>query len=211
MGAVGGGIWHFSKGMYHSPRGLSSRFAGGVSVRARSLARRRAAMGCRLQRGFGAATAGRCAAACTCPRPSVAEKPSLQTMRFEAPRLGGSFAVWGGLFSAFDCTLVAVRKKARADAARATAAPQPSRTRRATARAATLTRHAARRRTRGTQSAPARSPADSCRCAPPAAHCALRCPPHTRTPRSCATAWRRQAAPPPSEACCWLASRASGS
>jgi hypothetical protein len=36
MGAVGGGIWHFSKGMYHSPRGLSSRFAGGLSVRARA-------------------------------------------------------------------------------------------------------------------------------------------------------------------------------
>ena len=35
----------------------------------------------------------------------------LQTMRFQAPNLGGSFAVWGGLFSAFDCTLVAVRKK----------------------------------------------------------------------------------------------------
>ena len=32
-------------------------------------------------------------------------------MRFEAPRLGGSFAVWGCLFSAFDCTMVAVRKK----------------------------------------------------------------------------------------------------
>jgi hypothetical protein len=40
MGAVGGGIWHFSKGMYHSPRGLSSRFAGGVSVRARARATR---------------------------------------------------------------------------------------------------------------------------------------------------------------------------
>jgi import inner membrane translocase subunit TIM17 len=34
-------------------------------------------------------------------------------MRFQAPNLGGSFAVWGGLFSAFDCTLVAVRKKVR--------------------------------------------------------------------------------------------------
>ena len=102
-----------------------------------------------------------------CPRPSVAEQPCfVQTMRFEAPRLGGSFAVWGGLFSAFDCTLVAVRKKARAGAALATATPQPSRTRRATARAARLTRPAGRRRTPGTQSAPARSPADSCRCAP---------------------------------------------
>jgi len=29
----------------------------------------------------------------------------------EAPKIGGSFAVWGGLFSAFDCTLVAIRRK----------------------------------------------------------------------------------------------------
>lgn len=34
-----------------------------------------------------------------------------QAIRREAPRLGGSFAVWGGLFSTFDCTLVAVRHK----------------------------------------------------------------------------------------------------
>lgn len=34
-----------------------------------------------------------------------------QAVRHVAPKLGGSFAVWGGLFSAFDCTLVAVRKK----------------------------------------------------------------------------------------------------
>ncbi|KAL1336830.1 hypothetical protein HN51_031253 [Arachis hypogaea] len=34
-----------------------------------------------------------------------------QAVRLNAPRLGGSFAVWGGLFSAFDCTLVYVRQK----------------------------------------------------------------------------------------------------
>ncbi|KAI7994409.1 Mitochondrial import inner membrane translocase subunit TIM17-2 [Camellia lanceoleosa] len=28
-----------------------------------------------------------------------------------APRVGGSFAVWGGLFSTFDCTMVYVRQK----------------------------------------------------------------------------------------------------
>ena len=32
-------------------------------------------------------------------------------IRREAPKIGGSFAVWGGLFSAFDCTLVALRHK----------------------------------------------------------------------------------------------------
>lgn len=35
----------------------------------------------------------------------------MQAIRREAPRIGGSFAVWGGLFSTFDCTLVAVRHK----------------------------------------------------------------------------------------------------
>jgi len=35
----------------------------------------------------------------------------LEAIRREAPRVGGSFAVWGGLFSAFDCALVAVRRK----------------------------------------------------------------------------------------------------
>lgn len=35
----------------------------------------------------------------------------IESIRREAPKIGGSFAVWGGLFSAFDCTLVAVRKK----------------------------------------------------------------------------------------------------
>lgn len=34
-----------------------------------------------------------------------------QAVNMNAPRLGGSFAVFGGLFSAFDCTLVYIRKK----------------------------------------------------------------------------------------------------
>ncbi|KAL0904051.1 hypothetical protein M5K25_026124 [Dendrobium thyrsiflorum] len=34
-----------------------------------------------------------------------------QAVRMNAPRVGGSFAVWGGLFSAFDCTMVYVRQK----------------------------------------------------------------------------------------------------
>ena len=34
-----------------------------------------------------------------------------EAIRREAPRIGGSFAVWGGLFSAFDCALVAARRK----------------------------------------------------------------------------------------------------
>ncbi|KAK8968944.1 Mitochondrial import inner membrane translocase subunit TIM17-2 [Platanthera guangdongensis] len=35
----------------------------------------------------------------------------MQNVRMNAPRVGGSFAVWGGLFSAFHCTMVYVRQK----------------------------------------------------------------------------------------------------
>ena len=38
---------------------------------------------------------------------------ALQSVRREAPKIGGSFAVWGGLFSTFDCSFVALRKKVR--------------------------------------------------------------------------------------------------
>ena len=34
-----------------------------------------------------------------------------QAIRMNAPRIGGSFAVWGGLFSVFDCSMVYVRQK----------------------------------------------------------------------------------------------------
>jgi len=34
-----------------------------------------------------------------------------QAVRMNAPRVGGSFAVWGGLFSAFDCSMVYIRQK----------------------------------------------------------------------------------------------------
>ncbi|KAK1389905.1 hypothetical protein POM88_018083 [Heracleum sosnowskyi] len=32
-------------------------------------------------------------------------------MRMNAPRVGGSFAVWDGLFSSFDCAMVYLRQK----------------------------------------------------------------------------------------------------
>ncbi|XP_073129534.1 mitochondrial import inner membrane translocase subunit TIM17-2-like [Henckelia pumila] len=62
MGAVGGSAFHFSKGIYNSPRG--ERLVGGS-----------------------------------------------QAVRMNAPRVGGGFAVWGGLFSTFDCTMVYIRQK----------------------------------------------------------------------------------------------------
>lgn len=36
---------------------------------------------------------------------------AVDAVRVQAPRLGGSFAVWGGLFSAFDCLLLGLRQK----------------------------------------------------------------------------------------------------
>ena len=62
MGAVGGGAFHFIKGIYNSPKG--ARLVGAA-----------------------------------------------QAVRMNSPRVGGSFAVWGGLFSTFDCTMVYLRQK----------------------------------------------------------------------------------------------------
>ena len=35
----------------------------------------------------------------------------VSAMRMRAPILGGNFAVWGGLFSSFDCMMIAYRNK----------------------------------------------------------------------------------------------------
>lgn len=35
----------------------------------------------------------------------------VQAVRMNAPRVGGSFAVWGGLYSTFDCAMVYARQK----------------------------------------------------------------------------------------------------
>ena len=88
MGAVGGGIWHLIKGAKNSPSGARTR--GGIEVLLHD-----AAWNLRAAN----------------PRTTKHICHILQAIRREAPRIGGSFAVWGGLFSTFDCTLVAVRKK----------------------------------------------------------------------------------------------------
>ncbi|XP_051207190.1 mitochondrial import inner membrane translocase subunit TIM17-1-like [Lolium perenne] len=62
VGAVGGSVFHFIKGVRDSPSG--ARFTGGA-----------------------------------------------QALRMNAPRVGGSFAVWGGLFSAFNCAAAYARQK----------------------------------------------------------------------------------------------------
>lgn len=36
---------------------------------------------------------------------------AIDAVKVRAPALGGSFAVWGGLFSVFDCTLIGIRRK----------------------------------------------------------------------------------------------------
>ncbi len=97
---AGGGLWHLFKGVRNSPS--NARFRGGFEVgrdRAAclltSLPARAAGVGPVVAAGRGRAVA------------------PAQAIRREAPRIGGSFAVWGGLFSTFDCTLVAVRRKVR--------------------------------------------------------------------------------------------------
>lgn len=36
---------------------------------------------------------------------------SIATVKHRSPIIAGSFAIWGGLFSTIDCTLVHIRKK----------------------------------------------------------------------------------------------------
>ncbi len=62
MGCVGGSVWHFFKGMRHSPKGY------------------------RLSGGYSAVT-------------------------LRAPVVGSNFAVWGGLFAVFDCSITHLRGK----------------------------------------------------------------------------------------------------
>jgi hypothetical protein len=88
-----------------SARRLLGASAHSSAVERRSRCRPRCAFNCRGQRETDALPLS--------PLLASGCVACAQTMRFQAPNLGGSFAVWGGLFSAFDCTLVAVRKKAR--------------------------------------------------------------------------------------------------
>lgn len=61
MGCVGGAIWHFIRGFYHSPS--REKFKGALSA-----------------------------------------------VKHRAPLLGGSFAMWGGMFSTVDCILLWYRQ-----------------------------------------------------------------------------------------------------
>ena len=86
MGAVGGGVWHLLKGSKNSPSG--ARLKGGIEV-------------CSLTFWL-----ARCKTLLCTSQPAV-----LQAIRRQAPVLGGNFAVWGGLYSSFECSLVAIRHK----------------------------------------------------------------------------------------------------
>lgn len=82
MGAVGGGIWHSVKGAKNSPRVSNTETKSTATVCLR-------VSGCQGERLVGAVSA----------------------MKARAPVLGGNFAVWGGLFSTFDCGLKGIRQK----------------------------------------------------------------------------------------------------
>lgn len=117
MGAVGGGIWHMLKGMKNSPSG--HRFRGGIDVSEAASGLDAALRGLLAQTldapgmppGAAAPGAARARQTRHTRPPPLPSAPGPQAIRREAPRTGGSFAVWGGLFSTFDCTLVALRKK----------------------------------------------------------------------------------------------------
>jgi hypothetical protein len=233
MGAVGGGIWHFSKGMYNSPRGLSSRLAGGVSVRASgsraAAARRLAAVSApprlarRAMRAHGAPALRTTTSTADALLPTRA--PPALRRRCASRRRGWAAASRCGAVSSPRLTarwwLCAKRRGA--------APPQPLRA------AARLPR---RRATRSPPSARAQEDpwnaitsgaltggflqARLLRARTHArthAHARTRFSPHTvraahaRAPprRSCATAWRRPAAPPRLAGCSLQALRALAS
>ena len=85
MGAIGGTFWHAFKGARSSPKGerLYGSVTGACSV-------------CVFVAPLSLVTPP--------PRPSSAIKSN-------ARRVGGGFAVWGGLFSAYDCTFIHLREK----------------------------------------------------------------------------------------------------
>ena len=88
MGAVGGSIWHSIKGFRNSPVRARARGRG-----ARSRAPSDPVMyPAPVQRGD-------------------QFRGAIDLCKARAPVVGGNFAVWGGLFACFDCTLTAVRHK----------------------------------------------------------------------------------------------------
>ena len=124
MGAVGGGLWHLLKGVKNSPS--NARMRGGIEVCGQahvvSLTHLLAASTSHqfyhhppfvqiAVTGIAGVLVVSTTGYSSCSK-SRKEKTSLQAIRREAPKIGGSFAVWGGLFSTFDCTLVAIRRKA---------------------------------------------------------------------------------------------------
>lgn len=85
MGAIGGGIWHYFKGLRNAPKG--ERLRGGVSsVKARAPI-------------VGGVFAD--------PHDCFIRQINLIRL-CDAP---GAFAVWGLCFASFDCSIAAIRKK----------------------------------------------------------------------------------------------------
>ena len=91
MGAIGGGLWHCVKGARNSPRG--ERLLGSVTAVKARVPVIGGARAKRLRNPFEQHV-----------RPLTAE-------HVRVPSHSGNFAVWGGLFSTFDCSLVGIRKK----------------------------------------------------------------------------------------------------
>ena len=88
MGAVGGSIWHSIKGFRNSP------------VRARARGARSTSFSLAFDPVHSAPA-----------QRGDQFRGAIDLCKARAPVVGGNFAVWGGLFACFDCTLTAVRHK----------------------------------------------------------------------------------------------------
>ncbi|XP_035871909.1 mitochondrial import inner membrane translocase subunit Tim17-A isoform X1 [Phyllostomus discolor] len=96
MGTIGGGVFQAIKGFRNSPV---------VSGRPVGLLRSRGPV------AGGGDGAGDTFLLASSQGVSHRLRGSLTAVKTRAPQLGGSFAVWGGLFSMIDCSLVQVRGK----------------------------------------------------------------------------------------------------
>jgi import inner membrane translocase subunit TIM17 len=106
MGALGGGLWHLYRGLKNSPKGY--KVAGALDVSGWLWRLSADTTGC-MQPHCTMRTRG--LMLCRLAAFSTPYVVAVQTVRREAPRMGGNFANWGLMFSVFDCTCLYIRKK----------------------------------------------------------------------------------------------------
>lgn len=91
MGCISGAVWHSVRGFRHSPPVRDARQPAAVRDRRCSDP---AANGTVLWPAQGMRLSG-----------------ALSAVKIRAPVLGGNFAIWGGLFSSFECGMMHYRQR----------------------------------------------------------------------------------------------------